>query len=304
MGGLLWQNGQWREAEVLLRQALQANPLDARTRHGLGLVLLGLDRWTEGWPYYEARHLVPQLGLTKPTLAYPEWQGEDLIGKNILLFREQGLGDQIMNARFAPMLRDRGADVTLICDLPLATLFEPLGVRVVAASGTIEFRDPDYWVMTGSVASRAGVTPATLPATPYIQLPPADPRGARIGIVTRGNPRHTNDANRSLRPKDAERLLAMPGAISLSPEDTGATTFLETAAIIAGLDVVVSVDTAIAHLAGAMGKPVRILLPNTGLDWRWGVKGDQSRWYPTAKLYRQRTGEPWASVIERVVRDL
>ncbi len=118
-----------------------------------------------------------------------------------------------------------------------------------------------------------------------------------------GNPGHRNDANRSLKPDQAADLLSLPGAISLRPEDTGAADFAETADIVAGLDLVISVDTAVAHLAGAMGKPVWILLPATGTDWRWLRDRTDSPWYPSAKLYRQSRGEGWDGVISRVLLD-
>ena len=120
-------------------------------------------------------------------------------------------------------------------------------------------------------------------------------------MVTRGNPKHPNDAHRSLPPAQAKRLLDLPGAISLAAEDTGVADFLDTAGLIAGLDLVISVDTSVAHLAGAMGKPVWILLPHLGTDWRWGLSGSETPWYPSARLWRQPGIGLWRPVVDAVV---
>lgn len=125
----------------------------------------------------------------------------------------------------------------------------------------------------------------------------------RIGVVVRGNPSHLNDANRSLPAEAAERLLAMPGAVSLAPEDRGARDFADTAEIVAGLASVVTVDASVAHLAGALGKKVRVLLPAIFTDWRWGLSLDTTPWYRSMHLYRQ-SGEAWDPVIDRVAAEL
>lgn len=302
LGGVLKLLGRLAEAEANLRRAHALAPDDPRTRHALGIVLLSLGRYAEGWPFYDARHAIPQLGLIKPALPFPEWRGEDVAGRRVLIFPEQGLGDQIQYARFAPWLAARGADVTLLCHPALTRLFaQSLDVRVVAAAGQAEFPDPDYWVMSGSVVGRTGLAPDELPNAPYLRAE-AEPKRLTggIGIVTRGNPAHTNDAHRSLPAARAAELMALPGAVSLHPEDTGARDMADTAALIAGLDRVITVDTAVAHLAGAMGKPTSILLPRVMTDWRWMEARTDSPWYPTARLYRQSTAGDWESVLEAV----
>lgn len=301
-GGRLKMEGRLAEAESALRAALAIEPGNAMTRHALGIVLLSQGRYAEGWPFYDARHELPQLELFKPSLPYPEWRGESLSGKRLLIFHEQGFGDQIMFARFAAAAVDKGADVTLFCNPLLVRLFSTMrGVRVLGASGPVEFPDPDYWVMSGSVTGRSGVTPKTLPNAPYLFASAARP-AARIGVMTTGNPKHTNDANRSLPPALARRLLDLPGAMSLALADTGASDFADTAALIAGLDLVVSVDTAVAHLAGALGKPVWILIPAIMTDWRWMEGRADSPWYPSATLFRQATPGKWGPVIADVER--
>jgi tetratricopeptide (TPR) repeat protein len=302
LGGFYKLVGRLDLAEASLRAAHARAPDDPRTRHALGIVLMSQGRYAEGWPLYDARHQVAQLGLFKPQLPFAEWRGEDPKGKRILIFPEQGLGDQIQFSRFAPWLAEHGAEVTLVCHPALATLFrQSFDVNVVAAVGQIEFADPDYWVMSGSVAGRSGLGPESLPTQPYLRAEPKPPPvGKRIGVMTRGNPAHANDAQRSLPAEAATALTALPGALSLRPEDTGAKDFAETAAIIAGLDLVISVDTAVAHVAAALGKPTWILLPRIMTDWRWLEDRADSPWYPAARLFRQPAPGDWKSVLDEV----
>jgi hypothetical protein len=293
--------GRLPEAEAALRRALELAPQTPRTRHALGFVLLRQGRYAEAWPFYEARHETEKIGTARPDLPYPQWRGEDLTGKGLLILGEQGLGDQIMAARFAPWLAARRVDVTLLCYPALERLFGALGVRVRAMGGSVDIPRPDAFVMSGDLAGRAGMTPETLPKGPYLK---GEARGrGGVGVVVRGSPTHLNDANRSLPPELAARLLALPGAISLAPEETGAADFQDTADLIAGLDLVVTVDTAVAHLAGAMGKPVWILIPRLMTDWRWG-EGETTPWYPSARLFRQRAPGDWAPVIDRIEAEL
>ncbi|MBL8556316.1 MAG: hypothetical protein JNL41_18725, partial [Phenylobacterium sp.] len=144
---------------------------------------------------------------------------------------------------------------------------------------------------------------ATLPSAPYLRAA-TRPAGGRIGVATRGNPGHSNDAHRSLPADVAAELLALPGAMSLEPEATGAKDFAETAAIVAGLDLVIAVDTAVAHLAGALGRPAWILLPRIFTDWRWMEGRADSPWYPTARLFRQASPGDWSAVLAEVRRTL
>jgi ADP-heptose:LPS heptosyltransferase len=125
-----------------------------------------------------------------------------------------------------------------------------------------------------------------------------------VGLVTRGSPTHRNDAHRSLPDALAAELRAAPGAVSLHPEDSGARDLQETAEIIAGLDLVVTVDTAVAHLAGSLGKPTWVLLPAHGCDWRWLRDRLDSPWYPSVRLYRQAAPGGWSEVVAAVRRDL
>lgn len=310
LGGVLVRQGRLDLAEAAYRRALDRAPRAHGTARVLGVLLLSQGRYDEGFVYYEARHELPE--MAKPALPFPEWRGESVAGKKLLIWPEQGLGDQIQFARFAPLLKARGADVTLICAKSLARLFaESLGVSVLAAEGAVEFPDPDFWVMAGSLAARFGSSIEDIPSRPYlrsatgVQTPAVVAPGIRVGLVTRGNPAHANDANRSLPPSDAARLRAMAATvIGLDPAETGARDFADTAAILDQLDLVVSVDTAVAHLAGAVGKPCWILIPSVETDWRWLRERSDSPWYPSMTLYRQDRPGDWSQAIDRIEADL
>lgn len=299
--------GRLEAAEAAFRRALAIDPQAASTQRLLATLVLAKGEFDEGFALYEGRHTLP--AMAKPPLPAPEWRGEEVAGKALLIWPEQGFGDQIMFARFAAVLKARGADVTLLCRPGLVPLFEgSLGVRTVAAEGAVDFPDPDYWVMTCSLAWRLGVSVETIPGAPYLRALSAGPspgEGFKVGLVTRGNPGHLNDANRSLPAAEAARLERLPArAIALDPAVTGAGDFADTAAIIDQLDLVISVDTAIAHLAGAMGKPTWLLLSRIDTDWRWLKDRTDSPWYPSMRLYRQERPGDWAEVLDRVERDL
>ena len=283
------------------------DPTAAAAAGALGARLLSEGRYEEGFALWEGRHAAPR--LAKPKLAWPEWRGEPLAGKRLVVWPEQGLGDQIMFARFAPLLQRQGVDVTVLCLPPLQRLLAGcLGVRVLAATGAVSFPDPDYWVMTCSLAGRMGVTVESIPAAPYLRAlgpGPGLPEGFKVGLVTSGSPAHGNDAQRSLPPQEAARLRAMAAqVVPLDPANTGARDFADTAAIVEQLDLVVTVDTAAAHLAGAMGKPCWVLVPAVGTDWRWLQARSDSPWYPSVRLYRQPRAGAWDEVADRVLADV
>jgi hypothetical protein len=222
---------------------------------------------------------------------------------------EQGYGDQIMFARFIPWLKAQAAEVTLICRPGLERLLgSSLEVRALPAAGTVDFGEPDYWVSIADLAPRFGLTLETIPSAPYLRPPGSwsdlGP-GFKVGLKTVGNPEYLNDAHRSLTPDATEALQNLPARmISLEPAHTGARDFAETAAIVDQLDLVISVDTSVAHLAGALGKPCWILLSAIHTDWRWMRDRRDSPWYPTVRLYRQTTPGDWSAVIGEIRRDL
>jgi tetratricopeptide (TPR) repeat protein len=301
------RQGRLAEAEAELRRALTLDAGARSTMQTLALLLLSQGRFAEGFELFEARHDQPN--LAKPPLPYPEWRGEPLKGKRLLIWPEQGYGDQIQFARFAPILAAQGAQVTLLCRPGLERLLAgSLGVEVLAAAGPVEFPDPDYWVMTVSLAARMGVTLETIPGAPYLrppEPPPARTGGFKVGLVTSGSAAHVNDANRSLPPEAAARLRRLDAAIvELDPARSGARDFADTAAVVAGLDLVISVDTSVAHLAGAMGKPCWTLIPAVATDWRWLREREDSPWYPSMRLYRQARAGDWTAELDRIEVDL
>lgn len=178
----------------------------------------------------------------------------------------------------------------------LVRLFEALGVDVMAGAEGLALPRRDAWSLVGSLPRWLGVQ------APEAYLPSA-PGGQGTGVVTRGAASFARDAERSLPPDLAAELTALPGADSLAPEDTGAKDFEDTRRIIERLDLVISVDTAVAHLAGAMGKPCWLLLPHVP-DWRWLRHGADTPWYPTMRLFRQPAPGDWASVIAEVSQAL
>jgi len=310
-GMFLSHFGRLTEAEVVLRRVVEAAPDLPNARYALGTNLLAQGRFLEGWPLYEAR--IEREGLDDGfprDFPFPRWRGEKLKGKRIAVFPEQGLGDQIQFARFIPMLQRLGATVTLLAAPPLAELFRlnfP-NVEVLPATGSVDFPDPDYWATLADLPVRFGVPADLLVRESYLRAPAPHAGGNedvfRVGLMTRGNSAFGNDRYRSLPPELAEKLRgALPGhVIDLSPEATGAKDFAETAAILAGLDLVVSVDTAVAHLAGAMGKVCMLMLPGFATDWRWMRGRNDSPWYPEHLLYRADIEKGWAPLVDEVIQ--
>ncbi|MBI5331590.1 MAG: tetratricopeptide repeat protein [Betaproteobacteria bacterium] len=328
LGVLYGDQEQQAEAESFYRATLRVRPEHADAAWNLSLILLSQGRYEEGWARYETRcnpnvqrpHDIPDLD--------PVWQGEDLTGKRIVVWLEQGFGDEIQFARFAPLLKERGcAQVILLCSPPLRELLRTLdGVDVVLAK-----EDPlpayDFWIFVMSLPWRLGMRLDTIPARlPYLAADPVRlerwrerlPEGAlRVGLVWKGSASHRNDAHRSMPGLSTlAPLWSAPGVVFVSlqkgqGEDEAAhpppgqalthlgseiRDFADSAALVAQLDLVICVDTAIAHVAGALGKPCWVLLPKRGTDWRWLHERSDSLWYPaTLRLFRQRDG--WEGVV-------
>ncbi|QGZ59629.1 tetratricopeptide repeat protein [Paraburkholderia acidiphila] len=341
LGNALWQLGQVEASIEPYRRALALRPDYAAARANLALPLLRLGAYEAAWPLYEARHdpSIGEGGVARPPVPYPEWQGETLAGKSILVWPEQGLGDCLQFCRYVPMLKALGAaQVSIACAPALARLFETLAGadRVIPLNGQGRIESHDFWCLSMSLPLRFGTTVASIPArVPYLHAhaPHAEawrtrlPAGAlKVGLVWAGNPREDEassnaiDQRRSLDACAFMPLLRTPGVTFVSLQ-LGATTrpqlaaipaalrpfdpmddvrdFADTAAIVANLDLVITVDTSMAHLAGALGKPVWVL-SRFAACWRWLGDREDSPWYPTARLFRQGENGAWDDVLQRV----
>ena len=306
LGRVLHQARRFEPAAAAYEAALALDPNDAKSRLALGHLRLQLGDLAAGWPLYEARtELADQNARPLP---WPNaWRGEPLAGRRLLIWPEQGFGDQIQFARFAPVLQAIGAEVTLAAPPELTALFAGLGVRVVSQAEPPRRDDYDFWTLLLSIPGRLRTTLGTLPAEPYL----AAPAGRRerwagyalpgtVGLAWRGRPTHPNEAQRSL--PAPERLLAGLEAAGARVIDLTYPLgdFADLAAVVEQLDLVVSVDTALAHLAGALGKRGFVLLPWLRTDWRWLEGRADSPWYPSLRLFRQPRPGDWEPVIAEV----
>ncbi len=288
----LREGREFEAAEVAYRQALALGPEAVTAATSLACVLLAQGRREEGWAAFDQRRA--RRKLLAGGLSFPEWRGEPLAGKRLLVIREQGFGDQIMMARYLTELD--AAAVTYAGPQALARLFAPLPVTYLTVSAEgFEVPPHDYWTLPLSLPRWCD---GEIPPPPYLSGRGNGPRGG-VGVVWRGEPTNANNSFRSLPESIARDLLALPGAVSLDPADTGAEDFQATADLIAGLDLVITVDTAVAHLAGAMGAPVWMMLAARALDWQWPRVG-ASLWYPSARLFTQPRPGDWASVFADV----
>jgi tetratricopeptide (TPR) repeat protein len=326
-----YQLGRFREAVRILDRALLVHPENIRIHFAHAQVLLLLGEFRRGWQEYEQRFEsgthASENGNYVHSLAEiaPVWKGEPLAGKTILLHTEQGFGDAIQFARFVGWLkRERGAArVHVNLQAPLANLFRYVdGIDLITRQELDPCPPFEYHLAAMSIPSVIGLTNETTPGdVPYIHLP-AEPIEAHrlpqdalnVGLCWRGRPEHGNDRQRSIPIEALEPLRDVQGArfyslqLGTSPEwmiplrDAG-TDWLGDAALIANLDLVICVDTAVGHLAGALGKAVW-LLTAFAPDWRWQLKRRDSPWYPRHTLYRQAKSREWVEVIDRVVCDL
>jgi Flp pilus assembly protein TadD len=318
-------------ALVHFDRACALAPADARARNMRALMLLALGRYPEAWPEHEWRLREGEGAALARRLRSPIWRGEDVAGKTIVLHAEQGLGDAIQFVRYAPLVAGRGARVLLECPPSLRRLFDRVGgvASVIAAGEAVPPHDLCIPLM--SLPGVFGTTLENVPAdTPYLAVDPAWRAGVlpvaggdlRVGLAWAGNPDYASDSARSVPLVELERLTRIPGLVfvglqkSVAGDDTvtaerlgirdalaGAADFADTAAIIDQLDLVISVDTAVAHLAAALGKPVW-LLNRLGGDWRWLREGEFTPWYPTVRIFRQQRRGEWGPVLARVAEAL
>jgi len=331
--------GRFTESIDACRQALAIRPDFAAAHWNLSLVLLLQGHHEEGWREYEWRWQCPPMSDGCRNFSTPQWDGSPAPGHTILLHAEQGFGDAIQFLRYLPLVRERagGARLILECMPSLIRLLDETAgwdAEIIARDATREPEVPphDFHIPLLSLPLALGM-PAPLPvAAPYLRAgaasrevwrqhlaPAAQPR---IGIAWEGNPAHQNDRRRSIPFGTLAGILSVPGfsfcSLQVTPNadhpqalaEAGVldftariTDFADTAALMAELDLIITVDTAVAHLAGALGRPVWMLLPFVP-DWRWGLETEDTPWYPTMRLFRQEKTGDWDSVIRRVAGEL
>jgi lipoprotein NlpI len=320
------------EAEQCYRKAMSLDVGYAMARFNLSYLLLRQGRFEEGWYCLEARDWYAAL---ETYLECPRWQGEALLGKSLLIGYEAGHGDMIQFCRYAAVLKAQGSShITIICHPALKTLFKTLnGVdAVIPFDDHIPASGWDFWTPPLSIPHFCKTRIDTIPASiPYLQAFPEriaqwqsmlPAEGIRVGLVWKGNPKFENDADRSIHVLDLlaplgsvpnVRFISLqkgagedeaghpPAALPLIHLGSQIKDFADSAAIVASLDLVISVDTAIAHLAGALGRPCWVLLPDYKTDWRWLAGRTDSPWYPEImRLFRQPEMGNWSAVIAEV----
>ncbi|HIJ85959.1 MAG TPA: tetratricopeptide repeat protein [Magnetococcales bacterium] len=332
LGLALQAQGNDQEALKALRQAHQLEPGNPETHLAESLILLRLGEYEAGWIQHEWRWKTAGFhhhGQTKPL-----WDRSPLVGRTLLLHCEQGFGDSIQLIRYAPLVKSRGGTIVVQCPPALYSLFKT--VAGVDHLVTNEHSPPpcDFQTPLLSLPRIMGTTLATIPnSIPYLGI---DPQQAsffhdlaktipnfKIGLSWRGNPKHKNDRNRSIHPRSLAQLADLKGISLISlqkikfADDLEAFSgwenfydwgiwlndFSATAAAIAALDLVIAVDSAVIHLAGALGHPAWVLLPMVA-DWRWGFDGENSPWYPSVRQFRQPQPGAWDQVIASVKQHL
>lgn len=325
----LSKTGDYDQAIAEYERVLAIDANHAKAHFGLGLLRLLRGDFARGWEGYEWRWRTDDPSIPKRTFAQPLWDGGELHGATLLLFSEQGHGDAIQFIRYLPQVLERGGRVIVECLGALTPLFQQLsGVDVVSWGDPLPSFDIRCPLMT--LPKVFGTTLQTIPAAvPYL-CAPADrverwrrrlegDRGLKVGLSWSGNPRHTNDRERSMpaglmspladvaggsfyslqKQEEAPASAAAPAELALHDFTRDLHDFADTAALIANLDLVISVDTAVAHLAGALGRPVWLMVPFVP-DWRWLLNQTDSPWYPTMRIFRQPRRRDWPGVVRQV----
>ncbi len=331
LGTSLHHSGRYEDAMYALRRAVALDPNNPNAHSGLGILLLMHGDFAEGWAEYEWRLKSTEVRL--PYTPQRPWQGDSLSGRCIYLNAEQGFGDTMQFARYVPMVAARAGKVIFRVQQGLAGLMreslpgvEVLGDRAPAVTNA------DCEAALLSLPYLFGTRNETIPGvTPYLRANPDEAARwkarftgstIKVGIVWAGNPEHVNDRRRSIPLEQLAPLFALPGVSFISlqvgpraddlkahPEfaitDVASELvgFAATAALMEALDLVITIDSAVSHLAGGMGKPTWLLTPWVS-DWRWQLNREDNPWYPTMRLFRQVEGQEWPAVIDRLVGEL
>jgi tetratricopeptide (TPR) repeat protein len=336
LGVALANQGKVAEGIASLRRAIELRPGFAEAHQNLGIFLLLLGQYQEGWREHE--HRLP-FAKTPRHFSKPRWNGEPAAGRTIFIHAEQGFGDAIQFLRYVPLIRQRSGALCVYLETPpgLVRLLVQNGgweAEIVASLNAPESALPPFDCQVPLLSlplALAQYEPRPM-AGPYLQADPEQrrlwrerlgpPRALRVGLAWAGSAEHKGDRLRSVAadlflpilrmpgfefhslqigpPSREGRELAAAGLVDLTPHVTD---FADTAALLAELELVISVDTAVAHLAGAMGRPVWVLL-QCQADWRWGVVGEKTPWYPSMRLFRQPSVGHWEAVVRKIAAEL
>jgi len=336
LGYLAGRQRQPHQAVAYYERAIALNPHYAQAHFNLGMTLLQLGDYPRGFAEYEWRWQTGQ--FTPFRCPHPRWDGRPIPDHTLLIHTEQGAGDAIQFARYLPLAAQRCGKLLLVCREELMPLFATLpGIAELRTAGTITVAEFDTYLPLLSLPQVCGTTRTTIPAeVPYVDVaalrrrkdpmtlpllaPSAQPR---VGVVWAGSPTYQHDRQRSCALRDfvavlqtpgiafyslqkgdqSQELMQLPPHIHIQDLAPSLHDYGDTALCMDQLDLVITVDTSVAHLAGALGKPVWVLLSAVP-DWRWGFAGETTPWYPTMRLFRQPQPGDWAAVMQRVAQAL
>ncbi len=335
LGAIYEQAGEFRKAVQCYEKALAIHPDFPEAQWNLAALALLLGDFSNGWRLFESRWTVKAHAMRHTAVSGIRWTGEQaLMEKRILIFAEQGLGDSIQFCRYALLLQERHrASVVLQVPAPLKRLVQTLGSDLIVIDDAQAPPPYDYYCPMASLPLAFGTELNSIPS--FSRYLHADPRlrqewharlptakRPRVGLVWSGNPQHLNDHNRSVplrqflgalpdscdyialqkdaRPDDLAALSAHPEVFQAAAYISD---FADTAALCANLDAVVTVDTSVAHLAGALGLPTKVLIPFAP-DWRWMLNRTDSPWYPSMELYRQAAVGDWTNALAALRNNL
>ncbi|MEE8214448.1 MAG: glycosyltransferase family 9 protein [Alphaproteobacteria bacterium] len=328
------REGKFFEAESLYRQLVQKQPLHPMSHYLFGNFKLLMGAYEEAWPYFQ-RRLEDEFYLKKGTMNFPQpfWDGSEQPDKTLLIHVDQGIGDAILCARYIPAAADRVRQVILAAHPRMGRFFGSVDSRIKTVEIGDSVPDFDVHVDIFSLPPIFGATLEAIPQPPYLDAEPdieAEWKGRldgpefRVGLAWQGNPENARDKERSMKLMDLEPLLRTPGVkfyglqvgtgaeqvkdlpSDIAFEDLAADTMVDTAGAVANLDLVISVDSALAHLSAAMGRPTWV--PSCAVpDWRWlRVSGDNplsyenAPWYPGVRVFRKRERYDWSAPVARM----